>query len=54
MEIEEEVYEAEQIIDEKDQKPFFLIKWKGYPISESTWEPLEHVKSIGTQFITQI
>lgn len=27
-------------------KPFYYIKWKGYAIGESTWEPEENLESI--------
>ncbi|KAK4647746.1 uncharacterized protein QC761_104010 [Podospora bellae-mahoneyi] len=39
----EEVYEVEAIrdsgIDDKTKAHKFLVKWKGYPESENTWEP---------------
>lgn len=38
---EENVYEVERILLEKDGQ--YLIKWKGYPHSENTWEPEEHL-----------
>ena len=39
-------------IDDSNRKPYFLIKWKGYPHDESTWEPLEHIndKSVFKRF----
>ena len=41
-------YEVENIIDKRINKgkPEYLIKWKGYSINESTWEPLSHLKYI--------
>ena len=33
---DEEDYEVERILDEKPGK--FLVKWKGYPQAEATWE----------------
>jgi hypothetical protein len=40
----EEEYEVEQIIDVrrfgKKQSWQYFVKWKGYPDSENTWEPL--------------
>ena len=32
-------YDVEAILDRKGKK--FLIKWKGYPESEATWEPAQ-------------
>ena len=38
-------YEVETILDKKTirKKPFYLVKWLGYPLHEATWEPLTHV-----------
>ena len=38
-------YTIESIISHKNikTKPEYLVKWSGYPPSESTWEPLEHL-----------
>lgn len=36
---EDDIYEVEKILKEKDGQ--YLVKWKGYPESENTWEP-EH------------
>lgn len=44
----QEVYYPETICDfriEKGQKQY-LIKWKGYSMSQNTWEPLKNLKSI--------
>ena len=39
-------YEVEEILDRKKVKGKFqyLIKWKGYRLSESTWEPVSHLQ----------
>jgi hypothetical protein len=45
-------YTIESIISHRNikTKPEYLVKWCGYPPSESTWEPLEHL-SLATQLI---
>jgi hypothetical protein len=48
MEIEgEEEWEVEQILDQGqiDGQEKYLVKWKGYPPTESTWEPIEHLRN---------
>ncbi|XP_063064837.1 histone-lysine N-methyltransferase SUV39H1-A [Engraulis encrasicolus] len=39
-------YEVEYIADyiKTNGKEFFLVKWKGYPESENTWEPRRNLK----------
>ena len=43
----EEEYEVEKIIDMKQMgrwcKTYYLVKWKGYPMSDNSWEPRENV-----------
>lgn len=34
-------YEVEEILDEDDG--LYLVKWKNYPSSENTWEPIENL-----------
>jgi hypothetical protein len=45
----EEEFEVEQIVSSRQfrkQKAWqYLIKWKGYPNSENTWEPLQNLKN---------
>jgi len=38
-------YEVEEILDHKgsSEDRYYLVKWKNYPKSESTWEPVDHV-----------
>lgn len=47
----EEVYEVEAIrdsgIDDKTKAHKFLVKWKGYPESENTWEPRSNLEGAG-------
>ena len=35
-------YEVERIL-EQDSQGQYLVKWKGYPHSENTWEPIENL-----------
>lgn len=43
---EEESYEVEEIVDKriKEGKVEYFIKWKNYPSSENTWEPVLHLE----------
>ena len=38
---EEQEFKAEQILKRKGQR--YLVKWKDYPDSENTWEPLRNL-----------
>ena len=42
---DEEEYEVEEILDKRKHygKIQYLIKWKGYPLSEASWEPEENL-----------
>lgn len=45
---EEEGYDVEKILAEEaddEGEPQFLIKWQGYPLHRSTWEPAENLNS---------
>jgi Chromo (CHRromatin Organisation MOdifier) domain len=39
------VYKVEKIIRSRKvgQEIYYLVKWKGYPESENTWEPEKHL-----------
>lgn len=45
LEIEEEGYEVEEILDDKLEKgkKLYFIKWYGYPHSQNTWEPTKNL-----------
>ena len=44
----ETYYEVEKILDRKETNgvPLYRIKWKGYPLSASSWEPLENLDTV--------
>lgn len=46
LELAENEFIVEKIIDEKREgrRTLYFIKWEGYPMEESTWEPLENIK----------
>ena len=41
------VYEVEKILGKKKigTKIYYKVQWKGYPLSEATWEPLSNLSS---------
>lgn len=47
----EEFVEVEEILDKKisrrgrGQSIRYLIKWKGYPLSDATWEPVQNLQN---------
>ena len=44
----EEEYEVEAILRHKDKGAWhlYLVMWKGYPITEASWEPESHLKML--------
>ena len=40
---EEDTFVVEKILRQEGQR--YLIKWKGYPTSENTWEPREYLEN---------
>ena len=43
----EEEYEVEAILRHKGKRArrLYLVMWKGYPITEASWEPESHLRS---------
>jgi len=48
MSSDEENFYVEKILNKKGEnnKTFYLIKWKDWPTSQSTWEPLENLENV--------
>ena len=44
----QKLYDVEFIITSKikGKKKFYLIKWKGYPITDCSWEPISHLSNV--------
>ena len=42
-----EEYEVDQILDSRYRRRQlqYLVLWKGYPISDATWEPITHLQN---------
>jgi hypothetical protein len=38
-------YEVEEIVGDRSHagKTLYFVKWKGFPVSDNTWEPGEHL-----------
>ncbi len=54
-------YELEQILDVKTKKhknqtisKHYYVKWKGYPLSQATWEPEAHLQAIPTDELKRL
>jgi len=55
---ENDEYEVENILDmkTKHKKKYYLVKWKGYPLYDATWEPesnLTNCHEILQKFLNQ-
>ena len=44
----QETYEVEKIVEsrQKGKKTEYLVKWKGYPASQNTWEPPANLEEV--------
>jgi hypothetical protein len=52
--VEPEYYEVEAVLDKKireGKEPLYLIKWKNYPKSQSTWEPLSNLNAALQEYL---
>ena len=43
---ENDEFEVEEILEQRGQR--YLVKWKGYPHSDNTWEPRQNLKNCAT------
>lgn len=43
-----DLYNVEEILAKRNRnkKREYKVKWEGYPLDQSTWEPIEHLKSV--------
>ena len=43
-----DVYQVEKIVGKrwKGGRVQYKVKWEGYPYSQCTWEPLEHLQTV--------
>ena len=50
MKLDEPRFVVEKILDVKEEggRNTYLVKWEGYPASETTWEPAEHFEDAST------
>lgn len=41
-------YNVERIVDKKQirGKTYYKVKWEGYPYSQCTWEPIDHLENV--------
>ena len=44
----EAAFDIENILEETiiEDKPHYLVKWKGYSATESTWEPIDNLLKV--------
>lgn len=42
------IYDIDTILDETliSDKPHYLVKWKGFSATESTWEPIDNLLGV--------
>ena len=45
--LQQDEYEVEDVLDKRiiRKKTQYLVKWKGYPLHDATWEPMEHLEN---------
>lgn len=41
-------YTVESLLDKRimNGRLFYKVKWQGYPLEQSTWEPIEHLDQV--------
>ena len=41
--LEDDIWEAERILDERNNPKEYMVAWMGYSLDEATWEPARNV-----------